>query len=325
MSTFNPEKHPRGEDGRWTAHVGDHQGGALDPGDEDEAGRFLRQLLDGIGQDQNREDEPAPEPAGRENLGSDWPGTERFRADDIRPGDVLASSGRVITRVERRERGGRPGTLYDAALRALRGQEEREAAGQGFGDPWRRADYGNPGTWTDLERKVGEDAAARLYAVSGGNLDQANAIHHAYARARVDAETGGAGERTLVLAQDDARHAPFRARLVMPGDRFGRNDSLTHDDDAGHGPMVEFYDTRYDQDGWSGRGQFVSRYYTSALDDPGMPAERGLVVDSGSPSWRVSAANLGAVRLWAMEETGRRTAAPEGFFPPGADQIEPAF
>ena len=34
----------------------------------------------------------------------------------------------------------------------------------------------------------------------------------------------------------------FNVRIVNKGDRYGRADCLTHDDDR---PMVEFYDRRY--------------------------------------------------------------------------------
>jgi len=47
----------------------------------------------------------------------------------------------------------------------------------------------------------------------------------------------------------------YNVRIVRKGDRFGRDDCLTHDDDR---PMVEFYDSNYPTD--DGRGGYVRRY-----------------------------------------------------------------
>ena len=60
----------------------------------------------------------------------------------------------------------------------------------------------------------------------------------------------------------------FNVRIVNAGDTYGRNDCLVND----KAKLVEFYDKRYLQDSWMGRGQFVSRYYASTLlDGSGYP------------------------------------------------------
>lgn len=48
----------------------------------------------------------------------------------------------------------------------------------------------------------------------------------------------------------------FHVRIVRTGDRYGRNDCLTNEDQ----PMIEFYDASQDPEKFGPRGQFVSRY-----------------------------------------------------------------
>jgi hypothetical protein len=92
----------------------------------------------------------------------------------------------------------------------------------------------------------------------------------------------------------------FNVRIVNKGDRYGRADCLTHDDDR---PMVEFYDHRYTHGDWPDRGQFVSRYYVSTLLEG---ENRGLCLDGGNANeWSVSADGMALVRAYlkAQEQT----------------------
>ena len=92
----------------------------------------------------------------------------------------------------------------------------------------------------------------------------------------------------------------FNVRIVNKGDRYGRADCLTHDDDR---PMVEFYDRRYQHGDWPDRGQFVSRYYGSTLLEG---ENRGLCLDGGNANeWSVSADGMDIVRAYlkAQEQT----------------------
>jgi hypothetical protein len=73
----------------------------------------------------------------------------------------------------------------------------------------------------------------------------------------------------------------YNVRIVNTGDKYGRSDCLTNDKQA----MVEFYDNRFDQKDFMGRGQFVSRYYASTLLDGEYP--NGLCLDGGVPEWTV--------------------------------------
>lgn len=179
-------------------------------------------------------------------------------------------------------------------------------------------------TWAEIEDEIGSDAKGRLYRVSNGLTGAANLIMGAYSAAQLDCDSEP-GARTLLLDPGDSGYAPVRARLVMPGDRYGLEDRLVSGEDGGegrYGPMIEFYDTRYDHDGWSGRGQFITRFYTGTLEEAGWTKADSSLGPSGS--WKLSAANMGAARLWAMEETERRTPA-GSFYPPDADQIDPPF
>jgi hypothetical protein len=98
----------------------------------------------------------------------------------------------------------------------------------------------------------------------------------------------------------------FNVRIVNKGDRYGRADCLTHDDDR---PMVEFYDHRYASEAWP-RGQFVSRYYVGTLlgyeGFYGGEPTGGLCLDGGNANeWSVSADGMALVRAYlkAQEQT----------------------
>ena len=58
---------------------------------------------------------------------------------------------------------------------------------------------------------------------------------------------------------NNSNGVPFNSRIVRKGDRYGRNNCLTHTEDD---PLVEFYDARYD---YTELGQFVSSYSASTL------------------------------------------------------------
>ena len=78
----------------------------------------------------------------------------------------------------------------------------------------------------------------------------------------------------------------FNVRIVNTGDKYGRNDCLVNNKE----PMVEFYDTRFSDRDFDGRGQFVSRYYISTLSSSQYP--NGLCLDGGIPEWSVSAEGM---------------------------------
>ena len=96
----------------------------------------------------------------------------------------------------------------------------------------------------------------------------------------------------------------YNVRIVNKGDRYGRADCLTHDEDR---PMVEFYDRRYTSEAWP-RGQFVSRYYVGTLLGHegfyGGEPVGGLCLDGGNPNeWSVSADSMALVRAYLKAQT----------------------
>lgn len=84
----------------------------------------------------------------------------------------------------------------------------------------------------------------------------------------------------------------YNVRVVQVGEKYGRNDCLVNDT----APLVEFYDARYDQADWMGRGQFVSRYYVDTILDGDYPG--GLCLDGGIPEWTVGPAAMLQVKQY---------------------------
>lgn len=82
----------------------------------------------------------------------------------------------------------------------------------------------------------------------------------------------------------------FNIRIIAKGDKYGLNNVMTHEDKHDMGPMVEFYDPRFQH---TPNGQFVSRYYVSTIlaVDHG-----GLCLDGSVPAWNVNAAQMDEVR-----------------------------
>ena len=89
----------------------------------------------------------------------------------------------------------------------------------------------------------------------------------------------------LYILNDE--HTTYVVRIIQPGQKFGRTNSLT----AEH-CLVEFYDTRYDFDPY---GQFVSAYRLKTLLDRG---EGGLCLDGGVAQWTVTVTNMKKLRTW---------------------------
>lgn len=79
----------------------------------------------------------------------------------------------------------------------------------------------------------------------------------------------------------------FTVTIVRKGDHYGRNNCVTHNEDA---PMVEFYDARYKRPGFTSAGQFVSRYYLHTL----RLHVGDLNLMGHEPEWRIGAADLKA-------------------------------
>lgn len=114
----------------------------------------------------------------------------------------------------------------------------------------------------------------------------------------------------LIARVTNTEGCTFNVVLVLPGDRYGRQDQLTSRD---HEPFIEFWDATYENDPrfTPGRGQFVTRYHLSTLTGDGtvmgspLPMIRGLVLDGNVPSWRVTPANVTEVVTAALPQVTR--------------------
>jgi len=87
------------------------------------------------------------------------------------------------------------------------------------------------------------------------------------------------------------RGKPFNIRVVLKGERYGREDCLVHDEED---PLVEFYDASFAGDG--SRGQFITRYYLSTLKKK---PDQGIILEGSEPRWIVSAGNVQTAIMFA--------------------------
>ena len=86
---------------------------------------------------------------------------------------------------------------------------------------------------------------------------------------------------------------PFLIRIVGEGERYGRNNCLTHDEPM---PLVEFYDGRFPHTEF---GQFISRYYADNI----LSHEGGLDLEFSVPDWKIDADSMRYVRAWVRIAT----------------------
>lgn len=93
----------------------------------------------------------------------------------------------------------------------------------------------------------------------------------------------------------------FNVRIVNTGDKYGLNDCLVNEKEQ----IIEFYDCRYNHQCDMGRGQFVSRYYTSTILGSDYP--RGLCLDGGVSAWTVSAEGMKQVIDYLREQQAEIT------------------
>lgn len=117
-------------------------------------------------------------------------------------------------------------------------------------------------------------------------------------------------DNSMRITNEEGRH--FNVRIVRIGDRYGRDDCLTHGEDKDdNSPLVEFYDLSHTAK-FGPRGQFVSRYYVSTLlgrdeyvCNKGMEAEMGigLNLEGGVAAWSIDADAMDVVRSWLDNQT----------------------
>lgn len=84
----------------------------------------------------------------------------------------------------------------------------------------------------------------------------------------------------------------FSVRVVLPGEKYGVDDCLTHDEGAE--ALIEFYDATQSPAKFGVRGQFVSRYFASTLQ----LGTGGLDLYGGVPMWQVSEEQMKRVRAY---------------------------
>jgi hypothetical protein len=95
--------------------------------------------------------------------------------------------------------------------------------------------------------------------------------------------------KEFTLRNSPSEDGSWTVCIVEEGDRYGRDDCLTHDRPD---PMVEFYDAPQDPEKFGRRGQFVARYYLSTL----ICTRAGLTLDCDIPAWTLDAAQMRTVR-----------------------------
>ena len=92
---------------------------------------------------------------------------------------------------------------------------------------------------------------------------------------------------------DKVSQLAWIVRLVETGERYGRDDCLTHEKEE---PLVEFFDARHPH---TDLGQFVQRYSASTLISSS--TERDLCMEGGVPDWVLHAEAFAQVTAWLKE------------------------
>lgn len=90
---------------------------------------------------------------------------------------------------------------------------------------------------------------------------------------------------TKAITITTGRGIPFEVRIREKGDKWGRNNCLTWNEDR---LVVEFHDLR--------TNQFVSDYYITTLADHKDGC--GLALWGDEPSWMIDAATMNIVRAF---------------------------
>ena len=85
----------------------------------------------------------------------------------------------------------------------------------------------------------------------------------------------------------------FNVRVVLPGDKYGRDDWMTHEE--GEEALVEFYDGTQNPAKFGDRGQFISRYYCSTIT---VSEVYSLCLHGGVPTWTVSEEQMRRVKAY---------------------------
>jgi hypothetical protein len=92
----------------------------------------------------------------------------------------------------------------------------------------------------------------------------------------------------------------FTVKVLEPGDRYGRNDVLTWEDDPRFGKRaVEFYDRTYAGDRFGEDGQFISRYYEDTLlERAAIHQGVGIDLQGDVPVWKIDGTTFSEIMDW---------------------------
>lgn len=102
-----------------------------------------------------------------------------------------------------------------------------------------------------------------------------------------------------LLRITNLRGRHFNVRILKEGDRYGRDDCLTHEGDK---PSVEFFDATYEGSVHGPLGQFTTgRYYIKTI----LKANKGEGLDllGYEPAWHIDGVAMDIVRAWLHNQT----------------------
>lgn len=129
----------------------------------------------------------------------------------------------------------------------------------------------------------------------------------------------------MILEFDNGVGRPMVARILLPGDAYGRDGCLTWEMD-GDRVGIEFYDAVHrDNPHFPVFGQFVSRYNLSTLTgedgfghgDAHVTGQLGLDLHGGVPEWEITGSKISEVLAWAKGVVASRQQAPAIEVAPG--------
>lgn len=83
----------------------------------------------------------------------------------------------------------------------------------------------------------------------------------------------------------------FNVRVVLAGDKYGRDDRLTHGSSEA---LIEFYDATQDPDRFGGRGQFITRHHYSTIT----AMDSGVCLHGCVAAWRVTDEQMKRVQAY---------------------------
>lgn len=104
--------------------------------------------------------------------------------------------------------------------------------------------------------------------------------------------------KLLRITNIAGRH--FNVRILKQGDRYGRDDCLTIDDNR---ILVEFFDATYEGTTHGPLGQFTTgRYYVETILDA--PSNQGLCLyGAEADTWFLDGGAMNVVRAWLDNQT----------------------